>query len=832
MKLFFGTLAVACLFPTTTLCQGVLVLPQQAGDGNPVTGQSTSIITAISAPVISSTPPASSPGVLVLAQNAQADGAASKGPGSVATPALSQTSTSAPAAPGVVVLPNQMASQPASVSPVTASPVQSPTSLSSLQIPPSASNTLSNTILEPQTASATPSGFIVLAQPVTSNNASDSQSVGAEQTSTTIAQSLASSPSTFVSVISALTSISSGSDLPNNGSTSLASVLSATLLPPTSTSVQTTISALTSISFGGNLPNNGLISLATVPSATLLLPTSTPVQTTVSVQNTISAAINGYVSHSGSLAGTFISSSVGPPPSAVSPPPSLTASANNDDSSGPAPGLSSVQPTTPVAASVQPSIPVTVQAEEQEISQTTTAAAFAVSSIVLAQNAEPGNSTNSQETDCQNPGGVNGIDSSCWDILDMSNYTNTWWANNNAKCGGETANFSTCFWELHNLGTRDCTGVTPGACPEPDNSGLSAQDWYIAYNIYAINQVFTSLWTAIGNANTLAAETVGAIVALIDPPLKENLATDDILTAISASINIILPVGTLFQRHFIALTQQTPPVSKYLFPVGTTESQITQWESIQQELAIIVENYQSNVSQIIPTINNNEDIFVTFAESGAFSVNPLPNLSNESDKLLLGLNTFIISKAFQANNLIVGQGTDTDINQLVSNTSSQGGLAYDTGCDGNGYSSEGLCGPFYYDPTIGNTFSLDNLGDMRTNYTNQLDIVLGNWTTGDMLFGGAYRCQNDGGVQGSLATTVIQTNGNITLDCLSDLKVCEWNLASLGSDNEFTDCPTQAGYVVNGCRGCSEGSFDVNVPNAYLGMYLVNPNENDCVCNS
>ena len=492
----------------------------------------------------------------------------------------------------------------------------------------------------------------------------------------------------------------------------------------------------------------------------------------------------------------------------------------------------------PGTVTVQPSLPLTAQIEDQLISQTPVVAQTSVAaaaspsvSLVLAQNAEPANSTTPQEIACQSPGGVNGIDPSCWAILDMSTYTNTWWANNNAKCGGETANFSTCFWELHNLGTRDCTSVTPGACPEPDNLQLSAQDWYIAYNIYAINQVFLSLYMAIGNANTLVAETVGAIVALIDPPLKENLLVDDLLTAVSATINIILPVGTLFQRHFIALTQQTPPVSKYLFPIGTTQSQITQWESIQQELAIVVQNYQSNVSQIIPTIVNNADIFVTFAESGAFSVNPLPNLANESDKLLLGLNTFVISKAFQANNLIIGQATDTDINQLVAN-SSDVGLSYDTGCAGKGYNSEGLCGPYYYDPTIGDTFSLDNLGDMRTNYTKQLEIVLSNWTTGDMLFGGAYRCQNNGGVQGSLATTVIQTNGNITLDCLSDIKVCEWNLGSLDADSEFTDCPTQAGYVVNGCKGCSEGSLDVNVPNAYVGAYLVSPGEMDCVCNN
>ena len=65
-----------------------------------------------------------------------------------------------------------------------------------------------------------------------------------------------------------------------------------------------------------------------------------------------------------------------------------------------------------------------------------------------------------------------------------------------------------------------------------------------------------------------------------------------------------------------------------------------------------------------------------------------------------------------------------------------------------------------------------------------------------------------------------------------DLNVCEWNLASLGSDSEFTDCPTQAGYVVNGCKGCPDGSFDVNVPSGYIGAYLVNPGDQDCVCNT
>ncbi|KAK3166717.1 hypothetical protein OEA41_009842 [Lepraria neglecta] len=433
----------------------------------------------------------------------------------------------------------------------------------------------------------------------------------------------------------------------------------------------------------------------------------------------------------------------------------------------PAPVASSNVPPAPAPSSSAPPAPVPSNKADQGNSSGET--------LVLAQNTPPDNAPSSnQALACQNPGGVNGIDPSCWDTL----------------------------------------------------------DWYIAYNIYAINQVFNSLYMAIGNANTLAGEKVGAIVAFLDPPQKSSVLTNDILTAISACINIILPVGTLFQRHFIALTQQSPPVSKFLFPVGTVQSQLTQWSAIQQELSQIVQAYQTNVSQIIPTIVNDIDLFVTFAESGAFSVNPLPDMSGESDKLLIGLQTYVISKALQANNVVIGQSTNTDINQLVANSTDQ--LAFDTGCPGMGYNNMGMCGPFYFDNITGNSFSLDDLGDMRKNYTNELSIVLGNWTTGDMLFGGAYRCQNEGGVKGSLANTVISTNGNVSLDCLSDIQVCEWNLGSLDVDKEFTNCPSQIGYVVNGCGGggCGEDGIDVNVPNGYLGRYLVNPNSLDCVCNT
>ena len=455
--------------------------------------------------------------------------------------------------------------------------------------------------------------------------------------------------------------------------------------------------------------------------------------------------------------------------------------------------------------------------------------------------------TRRQMPDCQHPGGVRGIDPSCWQTLDMTQYTKDWWTKNSPDCAG--LGFSTCFLGKHNLGTHDCTGMRPGACPTPDPpSDGTAQDWYILYNIYSINQVFNSLYTAIGNANTLASESVGAIVTLLDPPKTTNVLLNDLLTALNAGLGLIPGPESQIVQLILHTAQQLPGIAKYLFPVGTAQTQIDQWASLANEVGTLVKDYQGNISQIIPAVNNDIDNFIAFASTGSFSTFPPPDAAVESDALLKGqskmqffklvadlhaqgLHTYIIGQALGQNNIQIARAIDTDINELQLNSSDN--LAYDTGC-GKGYDANGICSAFWFDRKAKVTYSLNNYKSMATNYHNQLSAMFGNWTSGDLLFGGAARCAASGGLKGTLAQTVIGNKGVVTPDCLSSGKICTWDVNSLEVDHEFTDCPSQPNYVTAGCTGrCgnSDGSSNANVPNGYIGGYLQNAFIT-CVCNS
>ena len=46
------------------------------------------------------------------------------------------------------------------------------------------------------------------------------------------------------------------------------------------------------------------------------------------------------------------------------------------------------------------------------------------------------------------------------------------------------------------------------------------------------------------------------------------------------------------------------------------------------------------------------------------------------------------------------------------------------------------------------------------------------------------------------------------------------NPSHVGTTYEFVDCLPQAGFAVDGCDGCPDGSLCVNVPYSYVGEYL------------
>lgn len=439
------------------------------------------------------------------------------------------------------------------------------------------------------------------------------------------------------------------------------------------------------------------------------------------------------------------------------------------------------------------------------------------------------NSLNTGSGQCNTPS-VGGVDPSCWDTLGMTQYTQTWWAAHKDKCD-TTSNFSSCFWEVQGLAAMDCTAIQPSACSFPISKNFTAKDFYIAYNIYGINQVFNSYWRGMGNANGLAAERVGAIVELLDPPKTTKVLMNEILIALATGLQFlnVLSVAGLIKAVVIA-NQQSPQVFRNLMPIGTTQTQVIQISELSNSLSGVVQQYQQNIASSLPLIVNDLDTFIHFASTGQFQVNPLPDISSASDRLLIGLQTYVISRALTANNVIIARANATNIHSLATTT--DGGLAYTTGCE-NGYDSNNMCGPFWYDNSTDTTYSLDNLGSMGDDYAPVLQQIFSNWTTPELLLGGAANCTGLGGSKGQLDQSLVQGT-TINSACLSNTQVCSWDLDSLDEDHEFADCPTQNGYIVNGCtghNGCGGDDEGVNVPNGYIGQYLTDPPELECVCN-
>ena len=431
---------------------------------------------------------------------------------------------------------------------------------------------------------------------------------------------------------------------------------------------------------------------------------------------------------------------------------------------------------------------------------------------------------NTKTSKCEYPW-LSQIDPSCWDTLDMSQYTYNWWTNNAEICG-TPSNFSACFWDRHGLSSIDCTGIQPSTCVFPTNTNFTTRDYYIAYNIFGINQVFNSYWQGMENANSIAAENIGTIVQLLDPPKKTNVHLNEVLLALGTSLqflNVVSLAGLV--KGIVIANQQSPQVFKNLVPVGTTETQITQMFDLSSSLGAIVQQYQQNIADSIPLIVNNVDTFVNFASTGQFQVNPLPNIAVASDQLLTGLQTFVVSRALTANNVIITRANNTNIAKLAAGANN--GLSYTTGCE-NGYDSNNFCGPFWYDNTTNTTYSLDGRGNMADDFSAIRQEIFSNWTTPESLYRGAAGCHDIGGSNGQLDQFLILGN-TLNTACLSNTQVCTWDLTSLDEDHEFADCPSQAGYIVNGCMGEDDG---VNVPNGYIGQWLTDPPFLDQVCNS
>ena len=319
----------------------------------------------------------------------------------------------------------------------------------------------------------------------------------------------------------------------------------------------------------------------------------------------------------------------------------------------------------------------------------------------------------------------------------------------------------------------------------------------------------------------------------INPPRTTNVLLNEILATLSLGLaifelpdDIVKAVQGLEQLE--DAIRATPTFIRAFEPIKTTNGQL-QIGEIQGQLADIVSQFLTQISNATAAIETNATAFTTWASTGLF-IDNLVVLDQVVQDNYRMLNTFILGEALNANNIVATVGLNTNVAQLQANSSDS--LSYDIKCPG--YDNNTMCNGWWYDQEEDASFALDDLKSMNKNMQDDLSYFFDSgWTNGTLLFDGALKCQQSGG--GGPALNFSPGSLGSIAQCFSSVKLCTWNLGcALDSQFEFKECPTQSGFGTNGCGG-GDGNdysiYDFNVPYNYLGTFLMDANPSSTVCN-
>ncbi|KAL8801206.1 MAG: hypothetical protein Q9200_007016 [Gallowayella weberi] len=457
------------------------------------------------------------------------------------------------------------------------------------------------------------------------------------------------------------------------------------------------------------------------------------------------------------------------------------------------------------------------------------------------------------EVDCLNLS--TGRDNKCWEELQLSTWVQNWILGHTCY---ESEGFSSCFLRQVGWPELDCTGIKIPACtPPPVKDGQDPRVWYVAYNIYAINQYFGSWYMAVGGATTLAGLNVDEIVQLINPPDNTNLILDNILITLTG-IFAVAPglgynVGNMLDKAVekasdVSQSLRTsltfvenaiigfPQIGRYLYPIDTPASSVVQIADLKNQLGNLIGTVQGNLNKTLVSVMADPNEFLAFASQGNFTA-AAPSLPDQQQYLLYAFNTYLISTCLAGNNIHGTIALDTNIQALATNGSQthlNQGFRDDITASCTGYSPQNICDTWWYSGNLNATFALDHFSHLGRNYHDLLETIFQKYTTGQLLFDNAYACNQAGNYDQPVSITINTSTTGLNTQCLSRLRILTWDM---NCDNtnirdsrscEFVEEEKAQGQFLGNCGSKSFWSVMDEpvycVPNGYLGP-LVNQRE-------
>ena len=413
--------------------------------------------------------------------------------------------------------------------------------------------------------------------------------------------------------------------------------------------------------------------------------------------------------------------------------------------------------------------------------------------------------------------------------------------------------FADCFSYLQ-IGSGDnCTSFTGRSqCSSPDTREFKvringAQAYYVAFNIWNIQNWFFTYYLAVNGANGLAAESVDTIARTLNMPTPKKFPILDLLAGLAFAFGLLSPSGyaaaiPLLGRptagfaaqapgeYLLRAMQNTPTLSRSLMATGSLSDSDVQIAALNSDLARIVSQLQTNIQNAIVQVMSNFSLFFDFVGEGYFSTQ-IENLNTITQNVTLSLNTYIVSQALQNDEVIITRALNTDINELQLNGSA---LMYDTHC-GYGYDEWGMCGCWWYDSTNRISYGLASQKNMLDNFTEPLKSLFSlGITTPELLFLNSQFCADAAGsTQGNAPGTALSsTTGVWNTECIANVKICTWDTVNLGREYEFTDCDTEPAFAKEPCIGdWDSGVVSSTVPASYIGSYLTSVEYQGNACN-
>ena len=427
-----------------------------------------------------------------------------------------------------------------------------------------------------------------------------------------------------------------------------------------------------------------------------------------------------------------------------------------------------------------------------------------------------------------------------------------WVSFNQKECDDESMGFADCFTYIEVQGGDNCTAFTGRSqCNSPNSQDFmgrtnGAQAFYVAFNIWNIQNWFWTFYLAVQGANGLASDNVENIAKTLNVSLPKSFPVLDLLAALAWAFGLLSPSGYAAAlpklgekieglgaqapgEYLLRAVQNSPTFSRNLIAVGDLSQTDVQVAQLGSDLARITSQLETNIQNSVVVVLSNFSLFFDFVQDGYFS-SQIEDLNTVATNVTLSLNTYVVSQALQDDKVIITRALDTDVNELQLNGSA---VNYNTGC-GYGYDEWGMCGSWWYDSTNDISYGLESQKDMMINYTDVLESLFNQGiTTPELLFINSQVCADAAGsTQGSAPGTSLSTSiGVWDTECISNLKICSWDLVNLGVTDEFTDCNHESAFAAAGC-GDGEDTLQVDVPTTYIGPYLTSDLFQGQVCDS